>query len=119
MSPVDPSRKDQNENSWCQQVSKYGVLSRHISAVRYLKRSAGELGIDSNRIAAFGSSAGGHLASFLGVADAYPTANGNEGVSAQVSYVVHVHGLADMTCVADSERLVQFIGATFEDAPET
>lgn len=37
------------------------------AAVRWLRRHAVEYGIDANRIGAMGSSAGGHLAQFLGV----------------------------------------------------
>ena len=37
------------------------------AAVRWLRSRAGELGIDADRIAAWGESAGGHLAALLGV----------------------------------------------------
>jgi len=69
-------------------------------AVRYLRAQSGALGLDVARLCAWGESAGGHLAAFLGmVAGTWP---GDEaglyaGESPAVSCVVDVHGPVDLT----------------------
>ena len=60
--------------------------------VRYARQNAAELGIVSDRIASFGSSAGGHLALILGVTDA-PI----DGVSSRVNVVIDYCGLTDIS----------------------
>jgi acetyl esterase/lipase len=68
------------------------------AAVRYLRRFADQLGIDGTRIAAWGESAGGHLAALLGlVID--PALEGTEGVlgeSSAVDAVVDFYGVSDV-----------------------
>ncbi len=61
-------------------------------AVRWLRRRAGELGIDPSRIGAVGGSAGGHLAALLGTTDA-PV----DGLSSRVQAVVAFNGVFDLT----------------------
>ena len=69
-------------------------------AVRYLRAQRVALGLDAGRLCAWGESAGGYLAAFLGVlAGAWP---GDEaglyaGESPAVSCVVDVHGPVDLT----------------------
>jgi acetyl esterase/lipase len=67
------------------------------TAVRFLRKNAQEYGIDANRIAAMGASAGGHLALFLGATDTRDT-NPKEfkGISSRVSAVFNVFGPVDM-----------------------
>lgn len=68
-------------------------------AVRYLRSKAKKMKIDPDRIAAFGTSAGGHLASLLGTID--PSAGFDVGklknVSSRVKAVVDLVGPADLT----------------------
>jgi len=68
-------------------------------AVRYLRANAKRLRIDPNRIAAFGTSAGGHLASLLGTID--KSAGFDVGalpnVSSRVKAVADIVGPADLT----------------------
>lgn len=68
-------------------------------AVRYLRSNAEKLKIDPNRIAAFGTSAGGHLASLLGTID--KSAGFDVGAlteeSSRVRAVVDMVGPADLT----------------------
>jgi acetyl esterase/lipase len=48
------------------------------SAIRYIRKNAGRLGIDTSRIAILGDSAGGHLAACLGVMDSVFDAPGED-----------------------------------------
>lgn len=68
------------------------------AAVRYLRNFASELGIDPERIAVWGDSAGGHLAALLATVHA-PELEGVEGVvgpSSAVSAAVSFYGVADV-----------------------
>ena len=89
-------------------------------AVRWLRRHAAEYGVDPNRIAALGASAGGHLAALLGtVPDAAP-----EGPdSARVGAVIDFYGPSDLTALdAESPRagksLGLFLGGRPDECPE-
>jgi acetyl esterase/lipase len=69
------------------------------AAVRYLRATAGALGLDPERFAAFGSSAGGHLAALLGsssgVAVLEDPSQGNAGTSSRVQAVIDWYGPTD------------------------
>ena len=81
------------ENPWPDQIIDVKC------AVRFLRANAPELGIDPNRIAAWGSSAGGQLVSLLAV-NGTPAAwdTGAYGdVSSQVDAVVDEFGPADLS----------------------
>lgn len=67
-------------------------------AVRFLRSRAVEYGLDAERIAAWGSSAGGHLAALLGTTEPgqFEGDGGHAGVSSQVSAVVDLWGPADL-----------------------
>jgi acetyl esterase/lipase len=60
------------------------------AAVRWLRARAGELGIDGERIAAWGESAGGHLAELLGLTMDDPALEGGIGVTGPPSRVCAV-----------------------------
>lgn len=68
-------------------------------AVRYLRASAKKLRIDPNRIAAFGTSAGGHLAALVGTIDksAGFDVGTLPGVSSRVRAVASIVGISDLT----------------------
>jgi acetyl esterase/lipase len=68
-------------------------------AVRYLRSNAKKNHIDPDRIAAFGASAGGHLASLLGTVDrsAGSEVGALKSVSSKVKAVVDICGPADLT----------------------
>lgn len=68
-------------------------------AVRYLRENSGDYGIDPERIAAVGASAGGHLAALLGLVpdDAFGGRSGGyEDQRSNVEAVVDLFGPADL-----------------------
>jgi acetyl esterase/lipase len=66
-----------------------------LNFIRFVRKNAQQLRIDPNRIASFGNSAGGHLASMLGVVDRLPTEP--EGIaSGRVQAVVDLCGISDV-----------------------
>lgn len=77
------------------------------AAVRFLRANAKGYGIDRDRIAAAGFSAGGHLALLLGLTDKVDgwDAGGNTGESSRVQCVVDFFGPADLSLYAGSEAL--------------
>jgi acetyl esterase/lipase len=83
------------------------------AAVRWLRARADELGIDPERIAAWGESAGGHLAELLGLTIDDDTLEGEVGItgpSSAVSAVVAWYAPSDIAAVASD------LGADPDDA---
>lgn len=73
------------------------------AAVRWLRARAGELGVDGDRIAAWGESAGGHLAALLGLTAADAALEGDVGItgpSSAVAAVVAWYAPSDVAAVA-------------------
>jgi acetyl esterase/lipase len=73
-------------------------------AVRFLRAGAAMLGIDPDRIGAFGGSAGGHLAALLGVTDTSAGLEGKGGhadQSSRVQAVVDLYGPSDLRALFD------------------
>jgi len=71
------------------------------AAIRFLKANATKYGIDSDRIAVFGTSAGGHLVAMLGVTGDVPELEGEIGphlndAGSEVACVVNFFGPADL-----------------------
>ena len=90
------------------------------AAVRWLRLRAGELGVDADRVVAWGESAGGHLAALLGLTDPGPIAG-----------VVDWYGPADLATMAaqalptsiaradaPDSREAQLIGASPAQSPD-
>jgi acetyl esterase/lipase len=101
------------------------------AAVRWLRARAGELGIDPDRIAAWGESAGGHLAELLGLTGDDDALEGGVGVTGQPSRVVAVvawYAPSDVAAVATDTgqdpldphtREAQLLGAPAPRVPAT
>ncbi|MHA6630484.1 alpha/beta hydrolase fold domain-containing protein [Pseudonocardia sichuanensis] len=99
------------------------------AAVRWLRARAGELGIDGSRIAAWGESAGGHLAELLGLTAGDAALEGEVGVTGPSSAVVAVvawYAPSDVGAVATdigtdpmnpSSREAQLLGAPAPAVP--
>ena len=93
------------------------------AAVRWLRSNATRLRADPKRIGVTGSSAGGHLAQFLGVTAGVPEFEGeaNPGFSSAVTCVVNVYGPSDFTqsygkSVDAHEVLPLWLGGNLETA---
>jgi acetyl esterase/lipase len=78
---------------------KPGVWPQNIAdcreAVRWMRQNATDLGIDPQRIASAGGSAGGYLALMVGLTDETPELGGNPkaAISSKVSAVIDMYGV--------------------------
>jgi acetyl esterase/lipase len=107
------------KNKWPAQIEDVKT------AVRFLRKNADKYGIDPNRIAAMGFSAGGHLAALLGTTD---TEAGFEGTlyrdqSSRVQCVVDFFGPADLTLYTETPGIEAamfkpFLGTSYRDKPD-
>ena len=86
------------------------------AAIRWIRRHAGEYGVDSSRIVAFGASAGGHLAALLG------THMAGTDEEAKVQAVVCMYGPTDLRDLCRKPRPEQSLrllfGKSVDEAPE-
>ncbi len=96
------------------------------AAVRWLRANASRLHVDPNKVGALGFSAGGHLASLLGVtvnSDGLEGGGGNAGESSRVQAVVSFFGPTDLAR-DDWDRetvegnLVPFLGGKPAERPD-
>ena len=81
------------------------------AAVRWLRAHAGEYGLDPERIAVFGTSAGGHLAVFMGVSNGNPSYDVGENLefSSSVRAVVDFFGPTDLTDLSVARENPRFL----------
>lgn len=93
------------------------------SAIRWLRSSAGVLGLDPDRIATVGESAGGHLSVFLGANTTDPELEGTVGVTGPSSAVTASVGWYPPTRLdtMESESLpaTPFAAHNAPDSPES
>ena len=92
-------------------------------AVRWVRAHADTYGVDPKRLAAYGWSAGGHLAAVLGVRDTRDNSDpGLAAYSSRVDCVISLGGDMDLSVPqADDEYrpfLAAFLGGTAEEQPE-
>lgn len=91
-----------------------------ICALAYVRNHADEYGIDPARIATYGYSAGGHLASMLGTAAADPIVAPDcaAGPTTPVAAVVSGAGPEVMQLLPENDVVVDFVGGTQAEVPE-
>lgn len=94
-------------------------------AVRWMRANAKTYRIDTDRIAACGGSAGGHLAAMVGVVDKSHGFEGNGGHgdhSSAVQLVVDFNGVSDLDDLGKQAKLgnaiEKFLGVPYTEKPE-
>lgn len=90
------------------------------TAVRWLRANAAKYNIDPDRIGAFGHSAGGQMASLLGMEDTRDKSAPLANYSSRVQAVVDVAGPADFLTDHDPEgdaELANFFGTDYRKNP--
>jgi acetyl esterase/lipase len=108
--------------------AKYPAAVHNIkSAIRWVKLHAAEYGIDSNRIAISGTSAGGQLASLVGMTNGlalFEGNMGNTGASSTVKAIVDIDGVLDFMAPSslNLERKpnspdIEWLGGSFAEKP--
>lgn len=92
-------------------------------AVRWMRANAGELGVDPQRIAAIGGSAGGHLSMMAGYSSDVPELEGTGGhaeFSSRPDLVVNLYGPTDATVpeLRDNPIGYRFLRKTYAEDPD-
>jgi acetyl esterase/lipase len=84
------------------------------SAVRWLRLHAREYGVDAERVAALGTSAGGHLAALLATTDPDNDAKGtaNMGASSRIEAAIVLYGAVDLVKMRKPPCMARLIGIT-------
>ncbi len=102
-------------------VAKYPAAVEDVKcAVKWIKDHAAEYGIDPNRVALIGGSAGGHLAMMAGY-DVEENVSDCESISdGKVQAIVNLYGPVDLTTPYARARpeITNFLGKTWKEAPE-
>ena len=98
------------------------------AAVRWLRAHAQQYGVDTNRIAATGASAGGHLAALLATSAGVAALEGEGGqaeFSSTIQAAIPMGGQSDLLSErirrisAEKEIYQQFLGGSFAESPKT
>ncbi|HEY3111394.1 MAG TPA: alpha/beta hydrolase-fold protein [Chloroflexota bacterium] len=88
-------------------------------AVRYLRAHAAELGLDPDRIGAWGPSAGGHLVAMLGLAPDRPELEGSGGWaehSSRVQAVCDWFGPSDLLTMIEQPSTIDRSGSDYPES---
>lgn len=99
-------------------------------SIKWLKANADKYFIDTNKIAVYGCSSGGQLATFIGVTAAlkkFEDSNLGNEFSSKINAVINVDGIVDFTHPAESDKDKDiqkpsagkaWFGSSFKDNPE-
>ncbi|MDF1572016.1 MAG: alpha/beta hydrolase [Bacteroidales bacterium] len=101
------------------------------AAVKWMKRNAASYGIDTNRIAVLGTSAGATIATLVGNTPGHPlyqvTDEGSTSVSDRVQAIINIDGILDFSDPAESGKdtdqatpsaATRWLGTTFRENPD-
>lgn len=101
------------------------------AAIKWIKRNAGTYGLDTNRIAILGTSAGATIATLVGNTPGHPVFSAAEEesfhVSDRVKAIINIDGILDFTDPAESAKdkdpakpsaATRWFGATFKEDPD-
>jgi len=113
-------------------VAPFPAQSHDIkSAIRFLRSKGSELGVNADRIAISGASAGGHLAQIVGLTNGNAELEGDvgvTGVSSDVQAIVSFFGMSDFTTLLQQSTphglsmrvpaLQLFLGGQPDEKPE-
>ncbi len=90
------------------------------AAVRWLRIHSADYHLDTSKIASMGSSAGGHLATMLGLTDDPKLTKDGEKISSRTNCVVDYYGRMDLTLEPTSDHhtdfRARFIGVDIADS---
>lgn len=109
--------------------AKYPAAVYNIkSAVRWARANAEEYGIDPNKIAISGCSAGGQLAMLVGLTSGVASKEGDQGnlgFSSEINAIVDIDGVVDFMAPSSLNLTrkpnspdVEWLGGTFAEKPE-
>lgn len=87
-------------------------------SIRWIRQHADIYGIDADRIAVIGGSAGGHLSMMLGYTnDDQFTEGCSDSLSSRVSAVVDLYGPVDLTTpyAQSANSVIKFLGKTYDE----
>ena len=93
-------------------------------AVRWIKAHGREYGINPDRIALVGGSAGGHLSMMAGYASEYPgfmkECEGLDSINSRVKAVINLYGPTDLTTpyAIGKPQTINFLGCTYDEHPD-
>lgn len=92
-------------------------------AVRWVRANAGAYGVDPDRVTAYGHSAGGFLASHLGVRETREETTADlAGLSSRVNGVITIAGQTDLSIPYiddfDQAAVLALLGGTIDEMPE-
>lgn len=93
------------------------------AAIRWMRAHAGELPLDTNRIAVYGTSAGGQLAALIGTTNGMEKLEGRgayEEHSSAVQAIIDIDGLLAFHHPESEEgsMAAQWLGGTYEEVPQ-
>lgn len=110
--------------------AKYPAAVYNIkSAIRWVKANAAKYNIDTTKVAISGCSAGGQLASLVGLSNGIAPMEGNQGVmtaSSNVKAIIDVDGVLDFLAPSSLNLVrkpgsvdIEWLGGTYEEKPIT
>lgn len=112
---ISPTYRFAPANPWPAQIYDCKAV------VRWVRANASFYRLDTNRIAAWGFSAGGHLASMLGTTGGVSALEGNEGftgVSSAVEAVIAWSGPSDLSTEGSQQLPDSIVQHNAPDSPE-